>query len=333
MSEGNTTAEIIIQGLIALAPFFGVPADGEINYMTALVVDSERFPVEDRCRVVHKPMIRFRTKENICTADFFGDCKANFDVCTCPLDRHEVILDSVPLPPIENTTTQLPPDLIPPVPLPDNNTKEIAGDISYVANLFNLGFELDAVHLSAPLPQTLMARFRFPFDELLACEHSFFEDRMGIATVHPADFRPAGTPPLDSQLEHAAAQTLIVSFNVETETLPITLVLKQYADNGNEGPVSDDEKRFELLSNDLRIELMNHRPEEMDLEDPCGVDIGRDFAVFYDLVKEPIPIWEDRQIPHLNRMIGKLRRDVVPEKCDQFKNPNSRPICPLVIIP
>lgn len=323
MSDFNVSVDIVVQGLIALIPFFG-GGPGTVDHMTALVVDSEQYPIGDICRELHEPKIQFRTPDRICVQDPRGDCDTKNGFCVCPLGRHEITILPSDLPQTPETEPRMPHSSGPPTPLPENRQADVAGNFKYVANFRHLGYSLDPIHLSQVPPSIIAARFRFPFENLLACDHSFYEDELGAATVYPSRFRSLQDSAESSRMEQATAQTLVASFNLEAADGPPILVLKNFDDM--------TESRFELVGDNIVIRLMNHREAEMTPNDPCNVTIGRDFAMFYHLVEDP-PCWLSRSIPHLNQDIGRPLIEVDPVECERFKTPNSRPICPLAIIP
>jgi hypothetical protein len=77
------------------------------------------------------------------------------------------------------------------------------------------------------------------------------------------------------------------------------------------------------------IELDNHRVSLR--PDDLGEDgVGRDFAWFYQLVKNP-PAWSQRLIPHVKYTRWKSAKDVAVPECnfEPQKDPTSRPICPM----
>lgn len=306
--------EIVIQGLIALSPLFG--ADGA-NHITALAVDSRQAPPESVCIVEHKPRIKFPTTPQDCTASRTNGCQWDPDSCTCDLDRQEITL----LPDADPNVKIQPQG--PPRVLPFSNEEDSGGSFAYVANLSHMGYSLNSTFLEPSPPSILAARFQFPFESLLACDLSTRPEDLS-ANVHPLEFRRLGTMAQEDDLCQAAAQTLVAEVTLDSSIQPLILRLTKFDGSA--------EYEFPLIGpGPIRIDFTNHRPAELPLDDPCDDGVGRDFALFYELVNNP-PAWNEREVPHVKYTLRKSFADVNPRRCDEFKTPTSRPICPLAEI-
>ena len=312
----HITVEIIVKGLIAMAPLFTA---GEADHMTALVIDSQQAPTESVCMADHIPEIEFPTSPQECTASRTNGCRWEPNVCICSLNGHKITLlpDATP-------TQKIKPQERPRV-LPFTKAEDSAGDFNYVANITHMGYSLNPAFLGASPPSILTARFHFPFDSLLACDHSSRRDDLSD-NVHPLEFRQLGELPEAGDLCQAAAQILVADVSLDISNQPPTLRLTKFDGSAEYDFV------LEPGAETTRIELRNHRPMPgLPIDDPCDDGIGRDFAFFYELVNNPPP-WNDRELPHVKHTLWKSYVDISPERCEKYKTPTSRPICPLATV-
>lgn len=323
----NIPVEIILQGLIALVPIHGRSG---IDYMTALLVDGRQPPgeasdcVKDHAAdhtAMHHAAIRFSTQSRECTD--VQECSMKSGRCTCDLDRMEISIIPSPSPPPPATSNLREPTR-PPI-LPFDNSRGSAGSFENIPSLNLLGQRLNQDFLAVSPPSALVGRFQFPVESLLACNLSTRPDDR-TANVHPLQFRKVGAEPQSGDLTQAGAQKLVAKFTLSLPDEPVMvpkLRLRSF-----DGSVSHE---FELLGSRLRIEVLNHRPELLPVDDPCDDGVGRDFAFFYDLVESP-PAWKDRKVPHVKFTVLKSLTDVDPPDCEPYKAPMSRPICPMASI-
>ncbi|MEO6194933.1 MAG: hypothetical protein ABIS20_18105 [Thermoanaerobaculia bacterium] len=314
---------IILQGLIALVPQNS--PDGAT--MTALVVDAMNTQNVE-CYAHHKPELRFPTAD----CNSAPDCGYEVgNICLCSLQNREVSL----LPQqVGRSPVSL--DGHPDRPVPfDRST---AGNFSYVANLSNLGYNLDRVFLShdpsVPLPLVLASRFEFPFDTASSCGFVTRQED-GADYVVATNFRPLDTSedPARDRLNQALAQKVetTVRMNVNNGE---DLVLRLSPLPGRTGGTDT----FKLPTNaEIVIKLFNDREDHMAFmnhpDKICGDDVGRDFAFFYELALNKPADWKQRPIPHVKYTGMKSIADVFPlpdlNLCLKYKAPLSRPICPM----
>lgn len=305
--------EIVFQGLIAFAPLYGT--DGA-NHMAALVVDGIHLPPEaSQCIAPHHAEITFFPVGPECS-DRPG-CEYKEPQCKCTLDRDEILLAPDSEPPKRRLSKERPRGL------PMSKDDASAGDFSYVPNLSLMGHTLDQAFLGDEPPSRLAARFRFPFESLFSCGLSTRPDDLSH-NVHPLEFRRIGVRSNAGDLSQAGAQILVARVGLKLPDTPPsqkpTLTLRRF-----DGSASHT---FTFTSTAIRIEVMNHRHDILPLDDPCDDGVGRDFALFYDLVENP-PLWEDRKVPHVKFTSWKSYADINPDRCEKLKAPESRPICPM----
>jgi hypothetical protein len=303
--------------------------------MTALLVDGRSLPSEaseltgfKECFVPHHPGITVKTPSNAeCLA---ADClpKGEHD-CTCSLVRKEVSLHAQLPPGTEKRQINSQPKNGLPF-----NFKE-ARDFSYVANLSRLkhgsrlGYELDRERfLNNPNPPpALIARMSFSFESVSACSLGTRRDEGGN-NVHPMSFRPIATTEEAGEASQALSQMVAAMFRTDQDPVKLTLT-----DFGGGNPKT---LTLQPINGEYQIELFNMRVSEKGEHDlppdhPCDGGVERDFAFFYELVKDR-PAWDERPIPHVKLTRWKSVKDLEIAECkahtgDHF--PNSHPICGL----
>jgi hypothetical protein len=320
--------QIFMHGLIALVP--NNTPDGA-NHMTALLVDARHPSQEMTCVVAHTPQIQFPTSAQECTN--VDACEIDGEgTCLCTLDRQEISI----LPDAEPSKAQLAKSPARVLPF---DTQD-AGDFAYVGNLAQVRstpqshYTLNKAFLppstpsdppTAP-PGALVARFRFPFNSVRACNLSTRRDD-GADYVHPLSFRPVGTEERGDEMIQALAQIFVANVEIPVDTAGgQALKLRLSPFPGEAGTTYE----FTLPVNPtgLAIQLTNSRPHMMAPDDPCDDGVARDFAYFYDLVQNP-PEWAARPVPHIKYSQSKSFADLDSDECKKKKYPMSRPICPM----
>lgn len=317
---------IIVHGLIALVP--ATDASGAANHMTALLVNAQSQPSEasglpgfKECFVPHQPGIAVTTSSNAeCLAA--GCIPEGEHDCHCSLVRKEVSLQApIPAEMEKQRINSQPANGLP------FDFKE-ARDFSYVANLSRLGYELDQEEfIDKPIPSpALIARMSFPFKSVSACSLGTRRDEGGN-NVHPLSFRPIETTEQAGEPSQALSQMVLAQLDVQEG--PVTLVITDFG-GGNQRTLT-----LHPIAGSYRIELFNMRTSEEGAHDLppdhfCDGGVERDFAFFYNLVKNAPP-WRERPIPHIKFTRWKSAKDIETAECnftdDHF--PNSHPICGL----
>jgi hypothetical protein len=308
--------QIFLHGLIALVP--AVNSGGPSDSMTALLVDASKQPTGyTQCFVAHKPTLSVHAEPSACVQ---AHCNpTDLEICTCDLERKEVVLPEA-LPP---TKKREPFRTYPQGALPFDSID--ARDLSFVANLSHMGYELDPQYLASVPPKNLIARMTFSFESIDACSLGTLSDEAS-ENVHPLSLRPLNESEKAGDPSQAMAQLVAASFNTGQE-LP-QVILKDL-DNGSSASL------FLLPTGGVyRIELMNTRVSEngahadLPSDHPCDDGVERDFAFFYDLAKNP-PTWEKRPVPHIKYTRWKSVNDLKGKTaCEQYDHaPNSHPIC------
>lgn len=312
---------VVLHGLIALVPL--ADTGGLANHVMALLVDARSNPADVKCFAPHIPRIRFPTSAAECTAVADDGCTWKGSACECILDGQEIELlpDTQPQKRLldERPASSLPPD------------SKSASSFAYLGNLSQLGSPVDpAFKKGGPLPSALQkkiaARFRFPFDRLIACNLASRREKE-IDYVHPLSFRRLHDPEKPSDASQALAQTVIAEVEVPLDTTAkqeMVLHLRPLA--GGAGA----ERTFKIRrSPGVLIELSNDRRMSPSFEnDPCDDGIGRDFAFFYELAENP-PAWAERKVPHVKSGQGRKFEELLPDECKPVKDPSSRPVCPM----
>jgi hypothetical protein len=315
-----SVVHIILHGLIALVP--ATDSSGMANHMTALLVDARNRPAGFQdCFAPHQPSITVQTPSTAACVDA-GCTPFGLHGCTCSLIRKEVSLQAE-LPPEKAGVKQK----IKPRPerrLPFNEGDAL--DFSYVANLSSMGYQLNTELFDSIPPPVLIARMSFPFESVSACSLGTRRDE-GSNNVHPLGFRPLNALEKVGEESQALAQEVLATF--ETTQNPVTLTV---ADFGGGNP---QKLTLQPIDGEYQIELANMRPHEGEFNDLppdhiCDAGVERDFAFFYDLVKNP-PDWRERPIPHVKYTVWKSAKDLEAPKCvsHRFHFPNSHPICAL----
>jgi hypothetical protein len=312
-----STIHIILHGLIALAPTTGAAITNPANHMTALLVDARRQPPEyATCFASHQPMLVVKTPTTQeCVAQGCTSSKpSDKDDCTCTLLREEVSLQAGLKP--EKAASKLQLRSQPEKGIPDS--KEGAADFSYVANLSQLGQQLDDRFLAPHPPIALIARMTFPVESVSACSLGTRPDE-GNENIYPMGFRPLHEDEKAGDASQALAQGVVATF--ETDQDPIIITLTDFE--------SGSQRKLTLkpsADGEYDVYLMNAR-HDLSSDDPCDDGVGRDFAFFYDLVKSPEE-WENREIPHVKYKNATNPAVLTNQTCGQhFKVPNSHPIC------
>ncbi|MFL6261228.1 MAG: hypothetical protein ACJ76Y_16130 [Thermoanaerobaculia bacterium] len=313
---------IILHGLIALVP--ATDPGGVVNHMTALLVDARNEPPGlpsgfKECFVSHQSVLTVKVDDSAqckqagCT--FEGQ-----DDCVCKLDRTEISL----APDVDLQKQQL--AKLPASSLPFD--QQHANDFSYVANMSQppLHQELDPRFLEPLPPPELAARMTFPFASIAACSLGTRRDE-GSENVHPLGFRPLRATEQPGEVNQAMAQRLVASYEISQG--PLILTLSTFG-GGNQRHLT-----LKPIGDDYEIMLVNMRgaksdgtiPNDVSVDEACDDGVGRDFAFFYQLVKNPPP-WEKRPIPHIKYTRWKSSSDLVVDECSHKTHfPDSHPIC------
>lgn len=312
------TIQIVIHGLIALVPLND--STGKANSMMALVVDASQKPPSSECFVEHMPMLSFLPKV---PGECGGPgCKVLDGLCVCVLDHEDISLQ------IQPDIDPSPRQRLNPAPksnLPFDGTA--AGDFSYIANLsrdqlgnHTVAPDLLEIPLPPRIPQPLVARMKFGFTSVHACFLGARPDEAG-KNVHSMSFRSYGSTEGRDDLNQSVAQRAMIGLDIPDDRgVTITLTKFDQSLTRNFGAKAGPDG--------FAIELSNMRMEELGIDDPCDDGVGRDFAFFYNLLEQP-PAWEDRAIPHIKYTQWKSERELPNPDCAVFKDPNSRPICPM----
>lgn len=321
----SVAIQIIMHGLIALVPI-NTP-DG-VNHMTALLVDARNPPPDRTCVMAHTPTIQFPASSADCTSA--PVCQpAGPGQCLCTLNRHEISI----LPDTEPSMIQLlkSPRRVLPFNNQDSYDFAYVGNLAYVKSVPLSHYTLNQDFLSPTPPDPLVARFRFPIREVLACDLAT-RPEAGADQVHPLNFRPVGIEEKGDEMSQALAQRAIARVAVPVDTGAgevLKLVLTPFP--GTLG--TPMEFKLPILTTTLTIILTNGRPQDhaqMKPDDPCDNGVAWDFAYFYDLVQTP-PAWKDRPVPHISYSMSKSLADLNADKCKEDGSffPMSRPICPM----
>ena len=324
----TVTVQIVLHGLIALAP---IPMDSlEVNRMAALLVEAaestlpQDMPADyKQCIKPHQAQIAFPTDSSECVESVTG-CKLKDSTCTCPLKRHEILIEPDTEP---NVRQQLKRNR-PPRSLPLDRDKAI--DFAYIANLSSLpGLEPsqktirpDFITSPSP-PRELAARFIFPFKSLFLCDFSSRRDDRAD-NIHPLNFRALKDEEQEGELSQALAQILVTTANFEDNGTGLTLRLHPF-----DGGIDKVFKLKRIPS--IRIRLSNTREHFLRPDELCDDGIARDFALFYQLTQTP-PDWNIRPVPHIKYTIWKSAADIEHENCKGITDPKApmdRPICPM----
>lgn len=311
---------IILNGLIALSP---INSPDTFNSATAFLVDARHLPfgVPTDCFSPHRGMlIVSNVSSDECSE---VGCSSEGADCVCELARNEITLNILPVPQPSPQPPHPQPLLPLPLGLPD------AVDFRYVTNLSqpSLDMNLDPRFNAKIPPDALLARMRFPFDIIDACSLSSTTD-VGGQSVHPMSFRPLHTLEQSADLSQAVAQQVITALSL-SDGATVSLTISDFGD-GNPHVLhpNPDPSRGYLIT------LENMR-QELEVDDPCADEVGRDFAFFYELASNP-PDWADRPIPHVQTNQSKsksiLEKPGVGCLYDPSSTLSSRPICPMATI-
>jgi hypothetical protein len=300
--------QIMLHGLIALAP----PADGQLNHMTALLVDA-RVKTTDLCSEKHWPQLTVVTSNPECEA---ADCTVSGQECICTLALEEITLTPDAQPDVDPISWQRP------ASLPFSRTK--AMDFSYIVNLAADPFnqKLDSRFLDPVPPSGLVARMTFPFEDVHACALAVRPDEGGD-NVLPMSFRPMGQTEKEEDRNQAIAQMLMIHYMLP-EGQPITplkITLKKFDGSGT--------RSMTLIpgATGYFIQLENSR-SILPVDHPCDDGIGRDFDLLYKLAENP-PAPADRKIPHFKYTRWKSSAELFNDECQSPKDVMSRPVCPI----
>jgi hypothetical protein len=206
-----------------------------------------------------------------------------------------------------------------------------AGAFAYIANLAlpPINATLDEAFLSkdpnVPVPDKLIARMTFPFESVNACTLAI-RSTEGSDTVHSLGFWPLHENEQPDGLSQALAQQAVASIQTPDGT-SVVVTISDF-DGSNAKPIRvATELNSELNSLEYLVVLENSRPE-LRPDDKCDDGVGRDFAFFYDLSKNPMK-WTQRPIPHIKYNRWKSAREVPVAECQKHKTfaMTSRPIC------
>lgn len=294
-----TPVKVVLDGLIALVP--------RQNQMTALLLDARLPLVGDKCGAPFQPMLSLRTES--AKECLEAGCVLNGDWCDCDLARQEIYMQPEPLFPW-HPLLKLPKRSMP-------TTPNEAVDFSYIANMTQppLNMLLDPRFLGPEPPSPLVARMTMPFESVTAC--SLWAQRAD--EVQELSFRPLGIAEEHKEMSQALAQSAVIQFSIP-DNKPLTLGLHDL-----------DNPIFHLLrvkrdSHEYIVRLSNRR--NMLVKDgPCADDVGRDFALFYELAMNP-PVWADRPVPHGTKTQSS-RQQVDSPECLLTKPYLPRPMCPM----
>jgi hypothetical protein len=271
----------------------------------------------------HTPELMFIAPAAECTAAAGIGCKVAGPYCSCTAVRQEIKVGAEVKPAAAKFNHQ------PARRLPKTAAEQSA-EFSYMPNLLNLprvALNPD-VFLPKP-PAAVLGRMTFAFDSMETCVLSGKDiskdqsevrtfsfgragDTTGSTTRQAIAYMMAGkaTVPYDGSTH----QVVLSLTGLDTAT-SFTMHLRPDLCDPHDG--STDQC--------IDIHLRNVRPE---LNGMSGCDgVGRDFAFFYDLVKDPPP-WEARLVPiddNTDKIDAKLLE--IPECVKNMKGPMNRPIC------
>ena len=318
----STMVHIMLHGLMALVPVEG--SNGQVNHMTALLVDATKARLEHQCFVPHEPILTISTSNEECVA---AGCSAgDKDFCECKFKLFEDILLSPDVQPMVATLDRRPVNNLP-------FSQQEATNFAYIGNLANLGQKLNPRLLDTNTvlsPNPLIARMTFPFKEVNACSLAT-RPAEGGKNVHPLNFRRVGKEEKPGELSQALAQVFMASYTLPpdgNETPELTLTLRKSGAEprkmvlkwGTLRPGSDDKV--------YSIKLENKRTYELLPGDPCDDGVARDFGLYYDLAENP-PVLKERLIPHVKYTRWKGANELLAPACQGMKDPMSRPVCPI----
>jgi hypothetical protein len=316
----STMVHIMLHGLIVLAPVNG--ENGQLNHMTALLIDATKPRIDLQCFVPHEALLIVSTSNDDCAK---AGCSVNDGLCECNFADFQEISLSPDVQPAADALRGRPENS-----LPFNQAE--ATSFAYIGNLANLGqklrpelLDLDAV----PSPNPLIARMTFPFENANACSLATRPDEGG-KNVHPLNFRRVGLSEKPREISQALAQVLMAQYQLPddgTGSPPLTLTLRkpgadprQMILDAGVRPGTND--RFYL------IRLENKRIFELLPGDPCDDGVARDFGLYYELAENPPPP-KERLIPHVKHTRWKGANELLAPACQGMKDPMSRPVCPI----
>ncbi|HYL71553.1 MAG TPA: hypothetical protein VEY89_09680, partial [Candidatus Dormibacteraeota bacterium] len=178
--------QIVLHGLVALVP---VDNGGQVNHMTALLLDGRNPPAHD-CVTAHQPSLRFRVAP-IAACQAVTGCSVNGNICTCndtALAGNQISLEIQPAPSLPLVSL----DKAPPHPLPAS--KQEAVSFGYVVNMAQPPFSLqvDQKYLAQIPPGNLLARMDVPFTTVIAC-NLFGRVDDGRHNAHTMSMRTIGS--------------------------------------------------------------------------------------------------------------------------------------------
>jgi hypothetical protein len=321
-----STIQILLHGLIALVPLND--STGAANHMWALLVDARNPPAQE-CLVPHQALLTIRVKD---VSECTDGCEINAEGdCVCILEKDEIsLVIQPPLPELQRQKLGQTPEKNLPA------DASMATSFSYVANLADprLGSHvLDPDLIATPLPyshrQPLVARMKFPFTSVTACALGVRHER-GISNVHSMSFHKIYDDDKTTDTDQAVAQSLLAQLAIPSDRTVSIQITRLDQSSSRTIQLASGEHGFE-------IELSNMRELELGTGDPCDDGIGRDFALFYNLVLHPPKVWRDRILPQILHTRSKSEAGLTPSECPghgseenkSHKNPNSRPICPM----
>jgi hypothetical protein len=312
---------IFLHGLIAL-----VPMDDGSNRMRALLVDARKPPdVSAHCVAAHSPELRFLTSAAECLAAASVGCQIVGDYCSCAVERQEIVL-SASVRPITVTFNTQPSRRLPKTP------GEQAAETSYMANVLNLphvSLNPDMLSLTPPPPKAVLDRMTFAFDSIETCMLAG-KNIPGGAEVHTFSFGRAGEP-TGSMMRQAIADMMAAKATVPFDATNKVIVSVTGFDAPTSFSMSLIPEPCDPTSGSsdqcVDITLANVRPSLPLGPNGCDDGVGRDFAFFYELVKDPPP-WEARLVP-IDDKSDKIDASLleIPECKNHPKGPMNRPIC------
>lgn len=317
----STMVHIMLHGLIALVPVEGT--DGQLNHMTALLVDATEDRIEHRCFVPHEAILTIATSNEECVA---AGCSVNDKFCECRFKKFEDISLSPDVQPTVGALDRKPSNSLP-------FSEQEATNFAYVGNLANLGQKLSLRLLdtnTAPSPNPLIARMKFPFGEVSACSLATRPDEGG-KNVHPLNFRRVGKSEKEGEISQALAQVFMASYTLPpdgNETPKLTLTLRKPGAEPRHMVLRPGILRPGSSDKVYSITLENKRTYELLPGDPCDDGVARDFSLYYDLAEEP-PALKERLIPHVKYTRWKGANELSAPACQGMKDPMSRPVCPI----
>jgi hypothetical protein len=316
---------IFLHGLIFLAPM-GV---GQ-NQMSALLVDArqDKLPPEaSSCVAAHTPQLQFipqKAAECAKTADL--DCDQDQTTCLCTPVRQSITIDA------EVAHSSWQPHTMPAKPLPATPAEE-EGEFAYLANLRNLGFQVNPAFQTGS-PAGLLDRMTFSFDAIETCTLAGEDRQAGGSDVHTFHFGKVGDNTAGT-LNQAIAIRLVAKARIpfDPSTKKVHLVFTSLDAPGAQHVIELAPRPCESGSNStdrcIDIDLGNERPMIEFGDDTCVDGTGRDFALFYNLLQNPSK-WADRLVPIENAAVKIDGAKLAVSDCenpDFNKNPESRPIC------